>query len=337
MKKILYIGNKLSKKGSTITSIETLGSFLEREGFFILSFSSFKNKILRILDMLRATFVFRNKVSWVLIDTYSTQNFYYAVAVAALCRIIKVPYIPILRGGNLPQRLDKSKKLSKNLFNGATTNVAPSQYILEEFKRRGYSKLTYIPNTIEIANYPFKIRNQVTPKLLWVRSFSEIYNPLLALEIVEILKKKGMPVSLCMVGPDKDGSLKRCEKIALDLNLPVSFKGMLKKEEWIELSTEYDIFINTTNFDNMPVSVMEAMALGLPVISTNVGGMPYLIDNDENGILLPPNNAKVFVEAIEALCNNSLKTAGISYKSRLKIEQFNWREIMAKWTRLLNT
>ncbi len=337
MKKILYIGNKLAVHGKPPTAIDSLSVKLKEEGYSVITASTKHNKIFRILDMIFITIQKRKHVELVLIDTYSTQNFYYTVIISALCRFFKLSYIPILHGGNLPQRLDKSKKLSKNLFNGAMTNVAPSQYILEEFKRRGYSKLTYIPNTIEIANYPFKIRNQVTPKLLWVRSFSEIYNPLLALEIVEILKKKGMPVSLCMVGPDKDGSLKRCEKIALDLNLPVSFKGMLKKEEWIELSTEYDIFINTTNFDNMPVSVMEAMALGLPVISTNVGGMPYLIDNDENGILLPPNNAKVFVEAIEALCNNSLKTAGISYKSRLKIEQFNWREIMAKWTRLLNT
>src|SRR5690606_32388170 len=117
------------------------------------------------------------------------------------------------------------------------------------------------------------------PRLLWVRSFSQIYNPVLALKIVEILKLKAMEVSLCMVGPDKDGSLQRCKEMATELNLPVSFTGLLSKQEWIALSRDFDIFINTTNFDNMPISVMEAMSLGMPVISTNVGGLPLLIEN----------------------------------------------------------
>ena len=135
--------------------------------------------------------------------------------------------------------------------------------------------------------------------MLWVRSFSEIYNPLLALQIVELLKNEGLDVELCMVGPEKDGSLQRCKSVAQELNLPVTFTGMLSKEEWIDLSKDYDIFINTTNFDNMPVSVMEAMALGLPVVSTNVGGLPYLIEDGVDGMLFPPNNAELFVGAIK--------------------------------------
>lgn len=332
---LLYIGNKLSKKGSTVTSIETLGNFLSQEGYSVISVSSYKNKIFRLLDMLWATFKYRNTVSIVLIDTYSTQNFYYAVAVATLCRILKMPYVPILRGGNLPNRLQKSKRTSQKLFNGAKTNVAPSQYIFEEFKKEGFKNLTYIPNTIEIKNYPFQESGNVKPKLLWVRSFSEIYNPLLALEIVEILQKKGMKVSLCMVGPDKDGTWERCKKVVKELNLPVTFTGMLAKKEWIALSQEFDIFINTTNFDNMPVSVMEAMALGLPVISTNVGGLPFLIENNVDGILVPPNNSEAFVSAIEDLCTNSSQAQKLTENARLKMEGFDWKKIKHNWIALL--
>ncbi len=335
-KSLLYIGNKLSNKGNTITSIETLGNFLKQEGYSIITSSSKKIKVLRLVDMLKTTFTNRNRISLVLIDTYSTQNFYYAVAVATLCRVFKIPYIPIIRGGNLPSRLVKSKKLSQKLFNGAKTNVAPSHYILEEFKKRGFKNLTYIPNTLEMEDYPFLERKKVTPKLLWVRSFSEIYNPLLALEIVEILKKKGTDVSLCMVGPDKDGSLQRCKKVAEELELPVTFTGLLSKKEWIKLSEDFHIFINTTNFDNMPVSVMEAMALGLPVISTNVGGLPFLIENGIDGALVSPNNAEAFVNTIANFCNNPAETSSISRKARLKMEQYDWKEIKHKWIKLLD-
>src|SRR5690606_5558768 len=157
-----------------------------------------------------------------LLDTYSTQNFYYAVIIAKVCSLFKLPYIPILHGGNLPDRLKRSKRMSQHLFGKALTNVSPSKYMMQQFQKQGYNNLTYIPNTLEIKNYPCRLRNSITPKLLWVRSFSEIYNPMLALEIVELLMKKGMDVSLCMVGPDKDGSLEKCRRKATELNLPVT-------------------------------------------------------------------------------------------------------------------
>lgn len=335
-KNLLYIGNKLAVHGKLPAAIDLLSDLLRKEGFSVVTASSKKNKVLRMLDMVLITIRNRRNIDLVLIDTYSTQNFYYAAVVARLCRIFKIPYIPILHGGNLPSRLKNSKRLSKTLFGKALTNVAPSKYMMQQFKEAGFNKLTYIPNTIAIAEYPFQPRERLKPKLLWVRSFSEIYNPLLALEIVEILKLKGIDSSLCMVGPDKDGSLKRCKNVASELNLPVTFTGMLQKKEWIALSKEYDIFINTTNFDNMPVSVMEAMALGLPVISTNVGGMPFLIDDEIDGILLPPNNAESFVQAIEDLCTYPLKNIEISKKAREKIEGFDWEQVKHSWIKLLN-
>ncbi len=183
-KRLLYIGNQLSKEGSTVTSIETLGNLLISAGYIVKTASSIKSKPLRMFDMLWQTFINRNNVDVVLIDTYSTQNFQYAVGVTKVCRFFKLPYIPILRGGNLPDRIKKSPKLSKKLFKGAKTNIAPSNYLLEAFKKEGYNNLTYIPNTIEMKKYHFELRKNIKPKLLWVRSFAELYNPLLAIEII---------------------------------------------------------------------------------------------------------------------------------------------------------
>ena len=334
-KRLLYIGNQLSNKRGTVTTIDLLASILRKEGYEVTTASKVKNKVLRLMDMLWQTFINRNKVDVVLIDTYSTQNFQYAVAVATICRVFKIPYIPILHGGNLPKRLKKSPKQSKKLFANAKTNIAPSNYLLEAFKKEGYTNLTFIPNTIEIKNYHFKLRNNIKPKLLWVRSFAELYNPLLAIEIVEALVKKNINVELCMVGPEKDGSLEKCKQLAKQNSLPITFTGLLKKEAWIELSKDYDIFINTTNFDNMPISVIEAMALGLPVISTNVGGLPYLIEHNKTGILIPPNNVDVFVEAITQFLSNPDKTASLSNNARTAVEQFDWEVVKSKWDEML--
>ena len=115
-KKLLYIGNKNSNLGGAKTAIDSLSLLLDMEGYTIYSFSNKKNKGFRLLEMLFQTYKYRNQVDLVLIDTYSTQNFYYAVSVAKLCRAFKISYIPILHGGNLPQRLKKSPQLSKKLF-----------------------------------------------------------------------------------------------------------------------------------------------------------------------------------------------------------------------------
>ncbi len=334
-KKILYIGNKLShSEKTTIATIDVLSNNLEREGFEIVTASSKSNKFLRLFEMLYTVLFFRKNAVCVLIDTYSTQNFWYAVAVGNVCRMLQFPYIPILHGGNLPERLVKSPYQSKKLFHGANVNVAPSNYLLNSFVDSGFKNTICIPNTIVIDNYTFKQRNGVIPKLLWVRSFAEIYNPLLAIKILERVLELYSIASLCMVGPDKDGSLQKCKEYAERKKLPVSFTGKLKKEEWIKLSSEYDIFINTTNFDNTPVSVIEAMALGLPVISSNVGGIPFLLENRKDGLLVPPNNTEAFVEAIVSLCSNDALSKSIIKNARSKVEEYDWHIVKHLWLKL---
>src|SRR5690349_6621558 len=119
MKNLLYIGNKLSGHGNTVTAIEVLGKFLEADGYHLTYASSEKSKIRRFSEMLRKTFALRHQADYVLIDTYSTQNFWYAFAVSQLCRLLKMKYIPILHGGNLPDRLQRNPALCKMIFKNA--------------------------------------------------------------------------------------------------------------------------------------------------------------------------------------------------------------------------
>ncbi len=171
----------------------------------------------------------------------------------------------------------------------------------------------------------------MTPKLLWVRSFSNIYNPMLALSVIEKLQNEYPEVSLAMVGPEKDGSLQKCKEYAKTKKLNVLFTGKLTKEEWIKLSEAYAIFINTTNFDNTPVSVIEAMALGLPVVSTNIGGIPYLLEDRKDALLVEPNNTEMMTHAIIKLLENSTLANDISNNARHKAESFDWEKVKVLW------
>lgn len=334
-KRLLYIGNALSNKGRTVTTIETLSLLLRQEGYDVEVTSTISNKLLRMLDMMRALLRSRKSIDSVLIDTYSTSNFWYAVIIASLCRTFSIPYIPILHGGNLPHRLKNNAKICKQLFGSAQINVVPSGYLYNAFAKAGFSNLILIPNTIELAEYPFKERTVFKPNLLWVRSFAEIYNPLMAVQVLEKLHQRYPEATLTMVGPDKDGSLILCEEYARKNSLSVHFTGRLSKEDWTSLAQDLDVFISTTNFDNTPVSVIEAMALGLPVISTNVGGMPYLIDDGVNGLLTPPEEVTSFVTKIIYLLNNVGKTHELTLKARQKAETFNWSVVKHQWDEVL--
>ena len=124
-------------------------------------------------------------------------------------------------------------------------------------------------------------------------------------------------------------------EFAQELKVPVTFTGKLPKADWIALAKDYNIFINTTNFDNMPLSVIEAMALGLPIISTNVGGIPYLITDGVDGLLVTKNDAHAMVQAIINTINDMEATQNRVNNARAKVEDFDWDTVKSKWESIL--
>lgn len=328
---VLYLGNMLSKHGRSVSMMETLIPRFS-QAVMVRGYSGRKNKVWRVFEMLWAIWVYRKKVTIVLIDSFSTAAFYYTVAIAWLCQKLKIPYVPILHGGNYPSRLKQNPKLSAFVFQNSAINIAPSIYLGSHFKKAGF-EILHIPNFLPIKSYPFLKRTTFSPKILWVRAFHEIYNPELSVKLLFELKKKYPEAELCMVGPDKDGSLDSVTRLAQFLNLTdhLHITGKLSKEEWLRLSEKYDIFINTTNFDNMPISVLEAMALGLPVVSTNVGGLPFLISHEATGLLVPPNDPKAFSEAIGRLLEHPETGRQIASEARAFAETLDWEHIEKKW------
>lgn len=333
---VLYIGNMLSKRGKTASVIESLSPRL-REFIPVVSYSSKRSQWVRLIDMMWAIFKRRRVVSLVLIDSYSSVAFWYTIGAAALCRLFGIPFIPILHGGNFPARLIQSPKASNFVFTHSAINISPSLYLQEHFIKANF-KVLYIPNFLRIENYPFKERNHFAPRLLWVRSFHQLYNPKLAVDVLVLLKKKYPSATLCMVGPDKDGSLETVREKAKSMKVDdaVTFTGLLQKSDWIKLSSDYDVFINTTNFDNMPVSVIEAMALGLPIVTTNVGGLPYLIKDKVDGLLIPPDSPIHFFSAIESILGDSALGRAMALAGRQKASGFDWNKVGHQWQDVIN-
>ncbi len=331
-KKILYIGNQ-SRSEQNPTTIDVLSKLLQ-DNYQVSTASSFSSKILRLLQMLWKTITY--KCDFILIDTYSTQNFLYAYYVSLIARFLNKKFIPILHGGNLPEKIIKDKRVDFYL-KGAYKIVCPSPYLRDFFAAKGFQNLYEIPNPIFVEKYPFTKKEMGFPKIFWLRAFDKIYNPILAIEVFRSVKEKFPQAELIMIGPNKDGSLEKCIILAEKYNLKVDFHDKLEKKEWIKLSQNYNVFINTSSVDNAPQSLIEAGLLGFPIISTNVGGIPYLIRDNIDGFLVNDDDSTVIAMSnkILSLFENLSNCDQVVYNFRSKFTTYDWEFSKQKWVNIL--
>lgn len=335
MKRVLYVGNKLTSFGYTPTGIDFLGSLLVKNGYSVMFAGEKKCKMARLISIIRTILTERSRYDLIIVDTYSSSAFYISLFASWTARIVQKPYMPILRGGNLPSRLKESQWLTRQVILHAYRVISVSPFLQEEFSK--LRPVVYIPNSIQLERYPFKRRHKLSPRLLWVRSLHRIYNPELAVRCIAALRKEFPSVFLTMVGPDKDGSRRRVEELAekLGVTANICLTGKLSKDDWIRLADDHDIFINTTNFDNMPVSVVEAMALGLPIVSTKVGGIPFLLQDGINAHLVPPNNVSIMTMKINEILTDPTRSLSMVSEARKKAEEFDEKRIFLQWKNLL--
>ena len=329
---VLYIGNKNKKNSNNPTGLDTLSIQLS-EFLNIKTKSEKKNKIFRMIDMIFAILANKKSANYVLIDTYSGKGFYFALICSLLCLILNMKYILILRGGNLEHRLKSYSFLSRMLFTNSYLNIAPSLFMKEIFKNYGFNT-RYIPNNINISKYKFQSRVGFdAPKLLWLRSFHKIYNPVMAIHVLKNVLEKYENAQLCMVGPEKDNTINDCKELVNKLGITdkVIFTGKLEKNQWVELSKDFNIFINTTNIDNLPVSVLEVMALGIPIVSTNAGGLKYLLNNNSDSLLVNKNDIDGMSNNVIRIFENSDLSKKLSNNGLKKALQFDWSNSKNLW------
>jgi glycosyltransferase involved in cell wall biosynthesis len=129
--------------------------------------------------------------------------------------------------------------------------------------------------------------------------------------------------------------LLKIKALAKKKRLDVKFTGKLSKQEWIKLSEGYDVFINTTHFDNTPVSVIEAMALGLPIVSTNVGGITYLLENNKTALLVNDNDMQGMTMAIKKIIQNRDLKQHLVKNAQHLVQEFDWDKVKNKWDEVL--
>lgn len=336
---VLLVGNFLSAQTGNYSVCEDLAPRLRDAGLGVITTSHHRGRGRRLLDTVATIFNRRHDYSIANVDVYSGRAFLMAEAACAALRAVRKPYILTLRGGNLPQFSSRRGKRVARLLASAVAVTTPSQYLLDRMTSYR-ADLQLVPNPLDLAGYPFRAREKPAPRLIWLRSFHSTYNPSLAAQTVALLSDQFPDIQLTMVGRDKgDGSLQVFERTADQLGIAdrVTVLGAVAKSEVPRVLQEADIFLNTTNVDNTPVSVMEAMACGLCVVSTDVGGMPYLIDDHQDGLLVPPQNPPAMADGVRRVLSDTSLAARLSRGGRKKAETFDWTTILPKWKQLFGS
>lgn len=335
-KTVLYVGNHLSLSGKNSGISEQLSPRLEKRGWNLILTSRYSRKIFRLFDMLLTVLTHRKFYSLAVVDVYSGLAFIWAFLCGWLLKIIGKPFILVLRGGNLPDFSLAHERFVRKLFSCANVITSTSDYLKENLNSFSQD-IKIIPNAIEIQNYPFDLRGKPRPKVVWLRAFHNIYNPSMVPEILSVLRSNGIKANCIMVGPDKDdGSLQNMLEVATKLNVKDQIEvvpGVPKAKVPGELSRG-DIFLNTTNYDNTPVSVIEAMACGLCVVSTDVGGLPYLLEDGVDALLVPPDDPDAMAAAVLRLLKEPNLASKLSQNARKKAEGFDWSIVLPMWEKL---
>lgn len=336
-KTVLLIGNFLSSSTGIRSVCEDLAEHLSEKGWQIISTSNKQKRLPRLFDMINTAWTFRRKYSVALIDVYSGSAFLWAEAVAFILHVLGKPFILTLHGGNMPAFAAGRQRRVKRLLRLAAAVTTPSRYLLE--KMHIYrDDIILLPNFLDLSAYKFRLREYPSRSLLWLRSFHDIYNPSLAIRVLQRLKNSFPEIKLIMVGPDKgDGSLQSAMKTAKELGIAdkIEITGSVSKKEVPDWLDKCCIFINTTNVDNTPVSVLEAMASGLCVVSTDVGGIPYLLSDEHDALLVPPDDPAAMASAIQRILTEPGLAKRLSLNGRKKVEQFDWSVIVPQFEKLI--
>lgn len=336
---VLIVGNFLSSKNGMRGVCEDLAARLQDRGWNVFTASAAPNRLLRLVQMIGTAWNKRDRFEVAHVDVFSGSAFLWAEAVCWVLRFSGKPYVLTLHGGDLPEFAKRWPKRITSLLASARTVTVPSSYMLERM-RQFREDMILLPNPLFTNDYRFRLRLKLAPKLVWLRAFHRIYNPSLAPKVIALLIDDLPDSTVMMIGPSKgDGSLELMQQVAANLGVTakVILAGKVPKEDIYDWLDKGDIFLNTTNVDNTPISILEAMACGLCIVSTNVGGIPYVLEHEYDALLVAPDDPEAMAAAVRRILNDSDFAQQLSLNARKKVEQFDWSVILPRWEQLFTS
>jgi glycosyltransferase involved in cell wall biosynthesis len=253
--------------------------------------------------------------------------FYFAVPAAVIARLRAVPLIVNYRGGEAAPFLERSAWAVRPIVRRAAALVVPSGFLQQVFDRFGMSA-TIVPNIVDLGRFrPTPARAAPGVHLVVTRNLEPIYDNATAIRALALIRQEVPEARLTIAG--EGPLLASLKRLAAELGVDdvVVFCGRVANVEMPRLYASADVCLNPSLADNMPISLLESLASGVPVVSTNVGGVPYLVEHERTALLVEPGDPAAMAQAVlrllrDAALNARLRTAGLE-----KVRGFDWASV----------
>jgi glycosyltransferase involved in cell wall biosynthesis len=337
-KKILLVGLFLSEKNRQIimrTAADQLAELFENHQTNTITVSNKLNKVGRFLDTIFTIYFKRRQYNIGIVPLYGGMMSYIWEAVSTtLLKALGKKVVLIIHGGSIPERLKASPKKYLRSFKRADVIVCPSAFIQTALQEYGVESLL-IENVVQLDDYSFHAKLSFRPSIFWMRTLEDIYNPEMAIRVGGLLAKKFPNFKMVMAGYDR-GQLLMLKELAARLGISnkIEFPGYISKQQKDEFAASHDIYICTNRIDNAPVSFIEMMAMGLPIVSVKVGGIPYLLKDGYNGLMVELDDDEAMANAIISIINDPLKGMELVKNGLAFSKRFDAEPVLQKWNNL---
>ena len=335
---LCFVGPMLAGHAGRVPSqAETLAARFEEDGQEVMRTASVLNPVGRagriVADLCRR----RDEFDVALVMVFSGRAFAYADLASAVARRLGKKVVLHLHGGNLPAFAARHPAWVSRVLRRGDAVVAPSAYLAEAF-RTGRRDVVVIPNVIPIDEYGYRERHGARPRLLWMRAFGALYRPQMALDVVATVRERFPGATLTMAGPDEGlAATIEAQATAMGLAGCVAFPGVLDADGKRRAFADHDILLTTSSVDNAPVSVLEAGASGVPVVAASVGGLPHMLTDGENALLVADGDTRAMAGAVVRLLDDPELVLRLSRNGRVLAERSGWQRVRPRWEALLTS
>jgi len=207
--------------------------------------------------------------------------------------------------------------------------VVPSEYLQGVFTRHGY-QVRVIRNVVDTSGFRYRERIPLRPRLLSNRNLEPHYRIDNTLEAFALLKGQYPDATLTVAGyGSEEGRLRRLA--ASRGTSGIRFVGRIEPSAMPDVYDAADIFVNSSAVDNQPVSVLEALAAGLPVVSTGTGDIATMVQDGETGLIVPSGDPAAMAKAVIGLLENPDRALLIARRARREVEKYTWPQVREAW------
>lgn len=197
------------------------------------------------------------------------------------------------------------KRFTRRVVSRAESITTVSRILAQAMQRHGLKNPNYqmVPNVVDVNLFQIVPHHNEIPKIVHVSCFEDKSKNISGLlESLKILKDKGVPYQAVLIGEGMDLEAMKQRANALGLNDQVRFTGLLQGQALVDELATGDFFVLPSHYETGGIVLLEAMACGLPVIVTQVGALPEIV-NESNGILVPAKDAEALAKAMEQCCH----------------------------------